>query len=405
MELSALTTTEMHVRHPLVSMWWAASFSGFGQITLGSHVKGYVLVIMEIVINLATHLNLAILYSFTGRFDQAKEVLDTRWLLAYVFTFIYGIWDAYSHTVDANKQAVLARREKAPIDVFKLLPFSINFMDKRKPWVSAFWNMMLPGLGHMYLLRMATGFFLIIFWMVCVYYSHFFQALHFTLLGDFSQAVAVADPQWLLFLPSIYCFSVYDAYSSTVELNKLFDTEQREFLAKRYQRLAFELPVAHAEGVAEMIITATFEHSSFVELAITELEEKGIVKEKMLAIPLAQKERDFAILDTIHRSDGISIIDVAAVLSTIGMVLGVIYGFVWTWGPIIWGLIGMLGGAVIGLAGDYILTKRKLSTKRKSKVSELVLLVSCENTQANMVEQILRNNTALGVGRAPSNMN
>jgi hypothetical protein len=385
-----------------MSMWWAASFGGFGQMTLGSHIKGYVLVVMEIIINLATQLNLAILYSFTGRFDQAKEVLDTRWLLAYVFAYTYGLWDAYSHTVDINKQTVLAKREKAPIDVFKLLPFSINFLDKREPLVSTFWNLVLPGLGYMYLLRMGTGFFVITFWMVCVYYSRFFQVLHFTLLGDFSQAVAVADPQWFLFLPSIYCFALYDVYSSTVELNKIFDTEQREFLAQRYQRLRLELPVAKSEGAPEMLIAATFDHSSFVELAITELEEKGIVKEKMLAIPLAQQEKNFAILDTIHRSDGISIMDAAAMLGTTGMVLGVIYGFVWTWGPIIWGLIGLAGGAAAGIAGDYLLTRRKLSIHRKNKASELVLIISCENAQANMVEQILRSSTAFGVGRVSS---
>jgi hypothetical protein len=158
--------------------------------------------------------------------------------------------------VDINKQAVLAKREKAPIDVFKLLPFSINFLDKRKPWVSIFWNMAFPGLGYMYLMRMVAGFFVVIFWMACVYYSHFFQALHFTLLGDFSQAVTVTDPQWFLFLPSIYCFAIYDVYNSTVELNKIFDTEQREFLANRYQRLKPEIPIAQSEGVTEMLIAA-----------------------------------------------------------------------------------------------------------------------------------------------------
>lgn len=400
--LSALTTSAMHVRHPLMSVWWAASFAGFGQMILGSHIKGYVLVVMEIIINFEVHLNQAILYSFTGRFDQAKEVLDTRWLLAYVFVYMYGLWDAYCHNVDVNKQAILANREKAPINVFNLLPFSINFLDKRKPWVSIFWNVVFPGLGYMYLLRMVTGFFIIIFWMVCVYHSRFFQALHFTILGDFSQAAAVADPQWFLFLPSIFCFAIYDTYNSAVELNKVFDTEQREYLAGKYQGLELELPVAQEKGVTGMLIAATFDHSSFVELAVTELEERGIAQEKMLAIPLAQKEKGFAILDTIHRADGVSIMDAAAVFGTIGMVLGTIYGFIWTWGPIIWGLIGLFVGAAVGFAGDYLLIRRNLSTQRKSKVSELVLMVSCETTQADIVEQILRNNTAFGVGRVPS---
>lgn len=48
---------------------------------------------------------------------------------------------------------------------------------------------------------------------------------------------------------------------------------------------------------------------------------------------------------------------------------------------------------------DYLLTKRKMSTERKAKMSELVLIVSCEKTQRELVEKVLRNNTAVGVGK------
>lgn len=128
------------------------------------------------------------------------------------------------------------------------------------------------------------------------------------MLGDFSQAIAVADPQWLLFMPSIYGYASYEAYSSTVELNKIFDIELGEYMEKRYQVFTLELPILQVKEMAEVLIAATFDHCQFVELAITELEEKGITKEKILAIPLAHKEQDFAILDTIHRADGVSIL-------------------------------------------------------------------------------------------------
>ena len=383
----------------MIAVWWAMSFAGFGQMMVGSYVKGYVLVLLEIIINMQAKLNLAIVYSFTGQFELAKEAVDTRWLLGYVLVYVYGMWDSYNLTVNTNKLAVLAAREKAPIDVFKMIPFSINYLDKRVPWVSIFWSFVLPGLGHMYVLRMATGYFLIGFWFVCAYYSRIFQVLQFTLMGDFSQATAIADPQWLLFMPSIYGYAAYEAYSSTVEMNKIFKIELREFLEKKYQVLALELPILKTMEAAEVLIAATFDCSLFVELAITELEEKGIAKDKILAIPLAPKEQDFAILDTIHRSDGISIFDTASVFATTGMTLGVIYGFIWSWGPIIWGLIGLFAGAGMGFVLDYLLTKRKLSTQRKVKVSELVLIVSCEQGQSTMVEKVLRNNTAFGVGK------
>jgi len=251
----------------------------------------------------------------------------------------------------------------------------------------------------MYVLRMVTGYFLIIFTMICAYYSRLLEAIQFTCLGDFSQATAVLDPQWLLFLPSIYLYSVHEAYSSTISLNKIFDVEQREFLQKRYQEFALELPILKTKESAAVLIAATFDHSAFVELAVTELEDKGIEKEKILAIPLIQEnDKDFAILDTLHRADGISIVDTAAVTGTLGMTLGVIYGFIWTWGPIIWGLIGLFSGVAAGLIWDYLLTRRKLGNHRKDKTSELVLIVSCDKTQSDMVEKVLRNNAAFGVG-------
>lgn len=399
LDLSRFDTMQMHVRHPLIAVWWAMSFAGFGQMMVGSYVKGYVLVLLEIIINMQAKLNMAILYSFTGQFDLAKEVVDNRWLLGYVLVYVYGIWDSYNLTVNTNKLAVLAAREKAPIDVFKMIPFSINYLDKRVPWVSVFWSFVLPGLGHMYVLRMATGYFLIVFWFVCAYYSRIFEVIQFTFMGEFSQAIAVADPQWLIFMPSIYGYAVYEAYSSTVEMNKIFDIELGEYLEKRYQMFALTLPMIQKEQAVEVLIVATFDYSQFVELAITELEEKGIAKEKILAIPLVQEDKNFAILDTIHRADGVSIFDTASVLATAGMTLGVIYGFIWVWGPIIWGLIGLIGGAMVGFILDYILTKRKLSTKRKEKVAELVLIVSCETGQKDLVEKVLRDNTAFGVGQ------
>lgn len=47
--------------------------------------------------------------------------------------------------------------------------------------------------------------------------------------------------------------------------------------------------------------------------------------------------------------DGRSILDGAMMSVTVFMVLGAIYGFVWRWGPIIWGLLGLAGGFFLGL--------------------------------------------------------
>ncbi|MCD8511770.1 MAG: hypothetical protein LRY73_19235 [Bacillus sp. (in: Bacteria)] len=56
------------------------------------------------------------------------------------------------------------------------------------------------------------------------------------MIGEFSVAKEKVNPQWLLFLPSIYTFNVYDAYARTNESNKLYEMEMARFLKNNYQR-------------------------------------------------------------------------------------------------------------------------------------------------------------------------
>ena len=146
-----------------------------------------------------------------------------------------------------------------------------------------------------------------------------------------------------------------------------------------------------------MHIISSFEHSAFLELAINHLQEKGIEKEDIVAVPLQNMKDQPKLFDTIHRSDGESLLDLAAVLGTVFSVLGASFGFVLTWGPIIWGLLGLAFGAIIGFMIDYLLTKKH----KKSKTSlhtEVILIVNCKENEYETVKRILFENRALGVG-------
>lgn len=149
-----------------------------------------------------------------------------------------------------------------------------------------------------------------------------------------------------------------------------------------------------------MYVISSFEHSLFLELAITALEQKGIAKEKILAVPLEQKVEKRKFFDTIHRSDGISLFDGAAALGTAFMALGVIYGFVWKWGPIIWGLIGLLCGVFLGFLLDFFTGKERRNKKKvKNIATEVILIINCSENQGEMVEKVLWDHFALGVGK------
>ncbi len=150
-----------------------------------------------------------------------------------------------------------------------------------------------------------------------------------------------------------------------------------------------------------MYIFASFEQSVFLELAITELEQKGIFKSKIMAVPLNSRMKERQLFDTIHRADGLSLFDLAAILATCFMLLGVIYGFVLTLGPILWGLIGFVSGLLLGFIIKLAVVFTKGSVRNKNrKASEVVVVVKCHEEQADLVEKILWENTALGVAKA-----
>nr|WP_091585089.1 hypothetical protein [Alteribacillus bidgolensis] len=240
--VSAIGTTQMHLRNPYIIAWWSAAFPGFGHLLLAKYLRGYSLFIWEILINNMAHLNHAIVFSFTGNIEMAKEVLDPRWILLYIPVYLFGIWDSYRTTVDMNKVFILAERENADFSSFTIGALGINYLDKRRPLMAVIWSLFTPGLGQLYIHRVLTAFFILSFVIVFVYSSKILIAVHYLFIGEIGQATQVLDPQWFLFIPSYIGFGVYDSYVNTVENNKLFESEQRKFLKNNYQQYRVKFP-------------------------------------------------------------------------------------------------------------------------------------------------------------------
>ncbi|OIJ14179.1 hypothetical protein BKP35_08275 [Anaerobacillus arseniciselenatis] len=102
-------------------------------------------------------------------------------------------------------------------------------------------SLLFPGLGHLYIHRIIEGFIFLSGTILIIYMSNFLVALQYTLLGSFTMGISVLDPQWALFLPSIYCFAAYEAYVLCVECNKAFKKEQKQFLQKSFQFPNYQL--------------------------------------------------------------------------------------------------------------------------------------------------------------------
>lgn len=353
----------------------------------------------EVIINWQANINRAIFYSFIGEIETAKAVLNKEWALLYVGFYLFSIWDSYRTTVDLNNVYKLAAREDAQINPMVVSALGINYLDKRTPLNAFLWSLFMPGAGQLYIHRLATAAFILI-WLITVFYlSKTLPAIHYSFTGQFEQAKSVLNIQWLLNLPSVFLFPAYDAYINTVENNKLYDWEQAKFLKRQYQSSQFKMPFQNGKHRGDgMYVLASFEHSNYLELAITAVQMKGIPKENILAAPLDKRGEERKLFDSMHYSDGLSLIDFAMIFGTILMLLGTIYGFLWAWGPIWWGLIGLFLGVGLGIGIKLMMTKRNTANRLKAqKASEVFLIFECEKQEAEMIKNILWGNHALGV--------
>ena len=204
-------------------------------------ISGFALFFWEFYINQLSHLNTAMMYSFNGEIDKAKVILDEKHIYLYIPVYLFAIWDSFRGAVDQNMIHLLAKRENAKYATFSIIPFSINFMSKKEPWVAFAWSMALPSLGQLYIHRIVNAFLLLVVTIVVILHSNLVEGIHYCLLGNFAKARDVVDQQWSLYFPSIYFFGIYDAYTNTVELGKLFSWEQADFLKKQHQPQNFVL--------------------------------------------------------------------------------------------------------------------------------------------------------------------
>lgn len=150
-----------------------------------------------------------------------------------------------------------------------------------------------------------------------------------------------------------------------------------------------------------MQLFSTFENNAYLEIAITTLEKIGINKENIYGVPLDNRTEQRKVFDSIHRSDGTSMIDLGMAFATGFSVIGASLGFKLAWGPIYWGLIGAFLGFLFGLA-IRIVTELVVKPKRRrlrGKHSEVILIVDCEDSQVKEVENILWSHFALGVAK------
>lgn len=98
--------------------------------------------------------------------------------------------------------------------------FNINLIRLRNPWVVAWWSAAFPGFGHAYLGYYAKGFVLIAWEFFINTQVNLNEAMVYSFMGQFDAAKHVLVSRWLLLYIPIYCYTIWDSYCKTIELNK-----------------------------------------------------------------------------------------------------------------------------------------------------------------------------------------
>ncbi|NHC39378.1 hypothetical protein G6549_05330 [Bacillus sp. MM2020_1] len=79
----------------LEAILWSIALPGFVQILNRKIIKGIFFIVLEFLINVNSHLNIVILYSFKGKIREAIEATNYQWLMFYPCLYMFAMWDAY----------------------------------------------------------------------------------------------------------------------------------------------------------------------------------------------------------------------------------------------------------------------------------------------------------------------
>ncbi|MBD0382449.1 hypothetical protein [Paenibacillus sedimenti] len=386
-------------QNPVMVAWWSAAFPGFGHLLLFKSTIGVLLTLSEVIINSLASINIAMVYSFCGNFDMAKEVLQPLWAYGYMIIYFFAIWDSYRCAIQSNKHYELALIENARFPIHLMRSTGVQFVEKKRPLAAAFCSFAFPGLGQIYNKHIWLGFYAIFWWWVYLTFSHAYEAVLAFIIGHNHEVRGILHPQWLMFMPSVIGGAVYHAYTSAIEQNRLFRILQRQYLADYYRKTASE-SLDFSGGYQPLWIVGTFEHSTELEQALAVLEHSGIDKSRITPV-LMDTEADPAINFVDQKYDHSSnAIEIGFACATAASVIGISIGFILQWGPIIWGIILALSGFFAGYGIGLFIRPRHKRTGKPKTLPEVTVLVQYEKEEeAASIKQIFWKYKALTVGK------
>lgn len=88
----------------LEAVLWNIAFPGFTQLLTRQYVKGILFVFLEFLMNVQSHFNQAIMYSFLGEIERAEAVINYQWLMFYPCVYMFSMWDGYRSAMTGDEK-------------------------------------------------------------------------------------------------------------------------------------------------------------------------------------------------------------------------------------------------------------------------------------------------------------
>ncbi|MEH7414354.1 hypothetical protein V7266_03555 [Neobacillus drentensis] len=83
-------------KSPRAALVWSLVLPGFGQLYNKDYFVGSLLLVLEFLINLKSHLNLVLVSTFNGDILQAHQAVNYGWGLFYPSIYGFALWQAYN---------------------------------------------------------------------------------------------------------------------------------------------------------------------------------------------------------------------------------------------------------------------------------------------------------------------
>ena len=147
-----------------------------------------------------------------------------------------------------------------------------------------------------------------------------------------------------------------------------------------------------------MHVVAGFQSDTFIEIAMQELIDQGVDRNKIVAIEMENQIQTGHLFDSKIHSDGVNLLDSVAAWSVVGTLFGIIWGSQVTMGPLALGLLGFIVGVLIGYLFDKGLKKRKKRKKYRNYI-DVILIVRCDSKeQIRMATSIFKKCQVTSIG-------